>query len=271
MKVVVLGANGMAGHMISNYLDSQGFDVYRVTRAMLDVEEFDAAYFDQYIYLPDFVINCIGVLGPDSNKSFSRTVLINSWFPRFLENYYADTHTKVIHISTDCVFDGKRGYYIESDIPNETNMYGRSKALGEINNDKDITLRMSIIGTEIKEQNRSGLLNWVVNNPNDEIQGWTQSIWNGITTLELAKQIHNYIEHPRVSGIYHLVPDFSISKYNLVNLINEIFKCNKVVLEVPGKAENKVLLDTRRECSIFSEIPDYYDQLCELETFTRNT
>lgn len=269
MSVVVLGANGMAGHMISNYLEHVGYKVFRITREHINIEAFEEAYLDQLIGEAKYIINCIGVLGPDSNKDISRTVLVNSWFPKFLETNYP--FTKIIHISTDCVFDGKRGYYIETDLPNETNIYGRSKALGEINNDKDITLRMSIIGTEIKEQNRSGLLNWVLTNPSEEIQGWEQSIWNGITTLELAKQIHNFIQRPKVSGIYHLVPDFVISKYELVDLINEIFECGKTVVPVPGKSENKTLIDTRTRVDIFTEIPNYVNQLLELRDFTRNT
>ena len=119
---------------------------------------------------------------------------MNSWWPHYLETLYAESKTKIVHISTDCIFDGSRGWYIESDTPTETNLYGRSKAMGEINNDKDITLRMSIIGTEIKEEGRSGLLNWVVNNPEDTVFGWEHSVWNGITTFELAKQIDYYIK-----------------------------------------------------------------------------
>lgn len=267
MKVAILGAEGMAGHMIAKYLRSKDYAVSAYTRRSLDVENFNTVSFDYYLSNPDFVVNCIGVLGPDSNKDPAKTILINSWFPHFLEQTFKNTKTRVIHISTDCVFDGERGYYIETDMPTETNIYGRSKAFGEINNDKDITLRMSIIGTEIKEPSRrSGLLNWVISNPNNAIQGWTQSIWNGITTLELAKQIHNYIQNPTVSGIYHLVPSFTISKYDLVSTINDVFECGKEILCVPGKAENKTLLDTRKE-SIFTKIPSYREQLVELKEF----
>lgn len=270
MKVIVLGGNGMAGHMITAYLKYKKYDVISLTRNSLDVEsEKDRT---RFFYGDagkdcDFIINCIGVLGPDSNKDITRTIFLNSWFPHYLENVYSNTKTKVIHISTDCVFNGKRGWYIETDTPNESNIYGRSKALGEINNDKDLTLRMSIIGTEIKDHNRSGLLNWVINNPKNEIQGWRNSIWSGITTLQLAKHIDEYMQKPHITGIYHLVPHYTISKYHLVHYINEVFECNKTIIEVPGKDENKSLLDTRNS-TIFSPRPSYYEQLSQLREYS---
>ena len=278
MRILVLGSQGMAGHIISAYLKEQGYEVYGASRThnvgdlYLDAESelSRLRFFNSPLAKnPDFVINCIGILGPDANKNPSRTVLLNSWWPHYLETLYANTKTKVIHISTDCIFDGSRGWYIESDLPTETNLYGRSKAMGEINNDKDITLRMSIIGTEIKKEGRSGLLNWVINNPDDKIQGWENSIWNGITTYELAVQINCFINNPIISGIYHLVPDYNISKYHLVSHINDIFECNKEVICVPGKDENKSLLDTRNEYKVFDDIPDYREQLLELRDFSR--
>jgi dTDP-4-dehydrorhamnose reductase len=112
------------------------------------------------------------------------------------------------------VFDGKKGEYLEEDIHTEMNAYGSSKSNGEINNSKDITFRMSIIGTEIKS-NGTGLLNWVLTNPNKELQGWDNAWWNGITTLQLAKSINLYINDPKISGVYHLVSnDNKIDKYS---------------------------------------------------------
>ena len=133
-----------------------------------------------------YVINCIGVLGPDADKNAAKTIIVNSWFPNFLAEFYKNTSTRVIHISTDCVFNGKRGYYIESDIPNETNLYGRSKALGEIINDKDVTFRTSIIGTETKNiHKRSGLLNWAVNSKEKELNELKQQLKDLMEKLEL--------------------------------------------------------------------------------------
>lgn len=273
MRIVVLGASGMAGHVIKKYLTEKGHDVFGASRHSGDIyldaesESSRRRFFFSEINCIDYIINCIGVLGPDSDINPQRTVLLNSWWPHYLETLYPYTKTKIIHISTDCVFNGERGYYVESDLPNEKSLYGRSKALGELNNDKDLTLRMSIIGTEIKKHNRSGLLNWVINNQEETLFGWENSIWNGITTLELAKQINNYINNPIISGIYHLVPDYTISKYHLVSHINDIFNCNKEIVPIPGKEENKTLLDTRNAYNVFSTIPNYRAQLLELKDF----
>ena len=276
MNIIVLGSKGMAGHIIYEYLKQRGYDVDGFCRTpshyegFLNVEsEQSRDFFINYpeVKNADFIINCIGVLVLDSDQYPSRTILLNSWWPHYLEESFKDSKTKVIHISTDCIFDGAIGGYIESDLSTETNLYGRSKALGEINNNKDLTLRMSIVGTEIKEKSRrSGLLNWVINNPDSEITGWTDSIWNGITTLQLAKHIEEYINSPTISGIYHLVPDFNISKYNLVSLIVDTFNCDKEVIKVPGKKENKTLVNTRKD-RVFSEIPPYSVQLEELRDF----
>lgn len=277
MRIIVLGSNGMAGHMIAKYLEVAGYDVIKVARNNADVmcnleNPKDLYNLTNWAFVNhvDYVINCVGVLVSDSIKNVPRTIHVNALLPKMLEEEFKCTPTKVIHISTDCIFDGKRGYYIENDLPSETNIYGRSKALGEINNEKDITFRMSIIGTEIKpKEYRSGLLNWVINNPEKSIQGWTESKWNGITTYQLAKNIRDYIEHPVISGIYHLVPDFSISKYNLVSLINKEFNAGKEIQKVPGKSENKILINTRKEDRAYF-IPSYSTQLQELKRFADN-
>jgi dTDP-4-dehydrorhamnose reductase len=125
---------------------------------------------------------------------------------------------------------------------------------------------MSIIGPEIKS-NGTGLLNWVLTNPNAELDGWKNAWWNGITTLQLAKCIDTYIQNPTISGVYHLVNnDVKINKYELLCKINEIFQLGKTINESSGsKTVNKILVDTRQ--SIDFKIPDYTTQLTELREF----
>jgi dTDP-4-dehydrorhamnose reductase len=213
----------------------------------------------------DFVVNCIGLLVKDSNDRPDRAALVNAWFPHALEQHFKDTDTRVIHLSTDCVFDGSKGDYIETDTHTETNSYGRSKSLGEINNDKDITFRMSIIGPELKTG--TGLLEWVRNNPDQDLTGWNNHWWNGITTLQLSKCIDQYINNPCVTGIYHLVNNrIRITKYNLLLIINRVYSLDKIIHLADGpKPVNKVLVDTR--CEVDWEIKDYQTQLEELRDF----
>lgn len=267
MKIIVLGANGMAGHMVVKYLTMQGHDVTGITRDKLDVENQIQVntFFTTLNPDVDFVINCIGFLVKDSIEHPDRAILINSWFPHYMEQRLLNTKTRIIHLSTDCVFNGLDGSYHESDVHTETNFYGKSKSLGEINNNKDITFRMSIIGPEIK--NGTGLFNWLVNNSSIEVDGWTNAWWNGITTLELAKCINKYINDPKITGVYHVVNNFNeINKYELLVLINEIFLLNKTINPVRGpKHINKVLIDTRQEIDF--EIPNHRKMLTELKDF----
>lgn len=272
MKILVFGSNGMAGHIIVKYFKNQGYDVSTVAKSnatfTLDIEETSLVkkFLSEIKNDYDFIINCIGLLVKDSNDRPDRAAIINAWFPHAIEHAIKDSRTKLIHLSTDCVFDGKSGNYTENDVHTEMNYYGSSKSLGEINNSKDITFRMSIIGTEIKHSG-TGLLNWVLTNQDKDLPGWENAWWNGITTLQLAKCIEKYICDPQISGIYHLVNnDIKINKYDLLCLINEVFELNKNIVKTLGpKPVNKILVDSRQEMSF--DIPDYKTQLLELKNY----
>lgn len=271
MRVLVLGSNGMAGHVISMYLNTLKVSVETVARKnskynldienVVDLKKLKDIVDNDY----DFIINCIGLLVKDSNDNPDRAIYINSWFPHHLEQLLKNKKTKLIHLSTDCVFDGSKGNYIETELHTETNFYGRSKSLGEINNNKDITFRMSIIGPELK--NGTGLMNWILKNPSKEISGWENALWNGITTLELAKCISKYLFEPKITGIYHLVSNENeISKYELLKLINDIYDLKKNIVKVKNIKEiNKVLIDTRQEFDF--KIPPYQKMLIEMRNF----
>jgi dTDP-4-dehydrorhamnose reductase len=265
MKITVFGSQGMAGHMIVAYLQQQGHKVTALDRSHVDIENTREVHAVLRAVDADFVVNCVGLLVKDSNARPDRAAIVNSWFPHALEHHFKTTNTRVVHLSTDCVFDGAKGDYIETDLATETNSYGRSKSLGEINNTKDITFRMSIIGPEIKSG--TGLMDWVRNNPDTNLTGWDNHWWNGITTLQLAKCINQYINNPCVAGIYHLVNNrVRITKYNLLLLINRTYSLDKQIIPAGGPtAVNKVLIDTRQE--VDWAIKDYPTQLEELRNF----
>jgi len=265
MKITLFGGKGMAGHIITAYLRQQGHTVTALDRTHVDIENPREVRAVLRVVDADFVVNCMGLLVKDSNDRPDRAALINAWFPHALEQYFKDTNTRVVHLSTDCVFDGNKGDYVETDIHTETNSYGRSKSLGEINNNKDITFRMSIIGPELK--NGTGLFSWIMSNPAQDLQGWNNHWWNGITTLQLAKCIHRYIENPCVTGVYHLVNNrVKITKYNLLLIINRTYGLDKIIHIDSGPTPvNKVLIDTRQELDW--GIADYQTQLEELRNF----
>lgn len=275
MKILVLGHTGMAGHMITAYLRSQNHTVTTAgrrpnsqTNTYLDV--LDMATVDNLVNPlsenTDFVINCIGLLVKNSLDRPDSAALINSWFPQYLAHKLSTRNTRLIHISTDCVFDGRSGQYLETDATNEQNFYGRSKSLGEVQNHKDITFRTSIIGPELA--NFTGLLDWVRLRSDSVINGWTNALWNGMTTLQLAKCVNDYMmSSHRFSGIYHLVDNsLKISKYHLCHLINDVYDCRKTVMPTRlDHAVDKTLVDTRL-CRNWG-IPDYRTQLQELRDF----
>jgi dTDP-4-dehydrorhamnose reductase len=265
MRVTVVGSRGMAGHVIVKYLEQQGHTVSAVDRTVLDVEHGNVDQFFDSLDA-DFVVNAIGLLVKDCIDRPDRAIAINSCWPQYCAHKFKDTNTRLIHLSTDCVFDGQRGNYFEEDEHTEINAYGRSKSFGEINNSKDITFRMSIIGTEIKS-NGTGLMNWILTNPSAELQGWDNAWWNGITTLELAKCINKHISNPIITGVYHLVNnDNKINKYDLLLKINTIFNLNKTIVQTQGpKPVNKILVDTRKLTDF--KIPSYDIMLLEMKNF----
>jgi dTDP-4-dehydrorhamnose reductase len=223
MKILVLGTGGMAGHVIYWFLKRNlNSFVMGLNRKQLDVEkdlELLRALLKQEF---DVVINCIGLLIKDSELDPIKTSYINGIFPHYLEMLTENTNTKIIHLSTDCVFKGdKDKWYNEDDFPTETNWYGFTKAIGELNNSKDLTLRLSIIGPELKE-NGTGLFHWFMTQKGT-IKGYSQVKWNGITTYELSKQLHKIIHMPSLVGIYNLAPDFFITKKQLLEDINKVF------------------------------------------------
>jgi len=181
--------------------------------------------------------------------------------PHFLADITTDTHTQIIHMSTDCVFSGKTGGYTESSIPDGTTFYDRSKALGELNNSKDLTLRNSIVGPDIKASG-IGLLNWFMQQPGPCVNGYTGAIWTGQTTLQLAKTMEAAAKE-RAHGLVNAVPDLSITKYNLLKLFNTYLRNDDLTINpVDGVVADKSLIRTNFEFAY--AIPDYETMVAEL-------
>jgi dTDP-4-dehydrorhamnose reductase len=274
MKILVLGSNGMAGHTITKYLKIKNYDVTTAARKNADIVFDVESIFSNNVDIStkvkqyDYVINCIGLLVKNSNDNPHQAAIVNSWFPHYLELCLKDSKTRLIHLSTDCVFDGSKGNYIETDVHTEMNFYGRSKSFGEVNNEKDVTFRMSIIGPELKS-NGTGLLNWILTTNEDTVTGWSNAFWNGITTLQLAKCIETYMQYPSISGIYHLVNNSnSISKYELLVKINELYNLKKEIIKgLSDKPVNKILIDTKNLINF--DIDNYDTQLKEMIEFSK--
>jgi dTDP-4-dehydrorhamnose reductase len=260
-KILVLGAGGMAGHVITLYLRENGYSVDTLSaRNKVDNETFILdvtnknkleAFLDNHDY--DIVINSIGILVKQSDERKDLSTYLNSYLPHFLEYRFAKTSTKIIHLSTDCVFSGKNAPYTE-DAPYDGELfYDRTKALGEIINTKDLTFRMSIIGPDMQESGM-GLFNWFYKQTG-EVSGYTHAIWNGITTIELAKAIEASIKQ-NLTGLYHLVPDTNISKFELLRIIKDVFHRSDINLHKDSTVTiDKTLVNTRKDFD--HKLPDY--------------
>ena len=265
-KVLLFGATGMAGHVVYYYLQSTGkYDISNVVyrtpltedSIIVDVTNRDAVADVVNRVHPEIIINCVGILIKGSREHPDNAILINAYFPHLLKRLSDEVGAKLIHISTDCVFSGKKGNYTEDDFRDADDVYGRSKALGEIINDKDLTIRTSIIGPELKI-NGEGLFHWFMHQ-HGEVNGFRTAIWGGVTTLELAKAIDFSLDNGIV-GLIHLSNGLGISKFDLLNLFKEIWGKDTVIKPYDGNGVDKSIEKSLR---LDYEVPSYRQMLVE--------
>ena len=231
-KVLVLGSSGLLGHQVYYFLkDTDKYTLHNLshTRKLVD----DTILMDvrnENLFIkkvkeisPDYIINCIGILIDRSEKNPLDAIYLNAYFPHILKRSADSLGCKLIHISTDCVFSGlKKGPYSESDSKDAKDIYGRTKGLGEIISQNHLTLRTSVVGPEIKDSSGEELFHWFMNQ-SDSIDGFTESIWSGVTTIEAARAVDMSISLD-ISGLYHLTNNKQINKYHLLKLFKKYTK-----------------------------------------------
>lgn len=267
-KVLVLGSAGMAGHIMTDYLRAQAdLSVIGVARSetlfadeIVDVTDFKALEAVINKHAPDYVVNCIGVLVQKSANELSQAILINSYLPNFLASLGEKLGFKLIHISTDCVFSGKEGAYTEKAFRDGDDNYARTKALGEVINSRDLTIRTSIIGPELKT-NGTGLLDWFFKQ-NGDIKGYSHAYWSGVTTLELAKATYAFLNQ-NITGLYNLCPVNKISKFDLLGLFAKIWDKQVSITSYADYHVDKSLVCTRTDFNYV--VPDYAAMLAEIK------
>lgn len=268
MRILVLGCNGMAGHTISLYFLEQGYDIVGFDRRKSALvpcimgNALDSFFVRDMIQDGkfDYIINCIGILNQSAEDHKADAIYLNSYFPHFLSVCVKNTKTAVIHMSTDCVFSGDRGQYTEEDFPDGKTFYDRTKALGELNDGRNITLRNSVVGPDINPQG-IGLLNWFMQQKG-QVCGFTKAMWTGQTTLQLAKTMEAAMKSG-ARGLYNAVPNTSISKYELLRLFNHYLRHDALTVEAADRnAADKSLRRTKFEFDY--RIPDYPAMIKEL-------
>lgn len=235
INVLVLGANGMLGKMVSLHLNSiKDINLSVTSRSKT---EFIDKYFNENVFNFDLtseyrenlkkicsndfdsVINCIGVIKPKIDEfdphSVSETIKTNSYFPLELQNLCNELNIRYIQIGTDCVYSGDNGNYTEDSFKDPKDLYGKSKVVAEIEGLNKYLIRSSIIGPE--KGKGFSLMNWFLNNEDHQVSGYKNHLWNGVTTLNFAKVAEGLIRNPEFEfKTQHLVPRNLISKANLL-------------------------------------------------------
>ena len=269
MKILVLGATGMLGSTIFRQLSNNSqHQVWGTTRSNhhlhyfpenthqnlisnIDVLEHDALVHAFTTVKPDVVINCVGVIKQLAQASNPLTTLpINAMLPHRLAALCELTKTRLIHISTDCVFSGNQGMYAEDDVSDATDLYGKSKYIGELHNyPSAITLRTSIIGHELNS--KYSLVNWFLSQKNS-ISGYDKAIFSGLSTLEFSRIIHDIvIPNPALSGLYHVAAQ-PINKFDLLSVIADVY--GKKITITP---DSTLVIDRSLNAERFNQATNY--------------
>jgi len=268
MKILVLGAHGMLGSATLRVLsERRDWEVYGSVRSEhakqfffaeiaerllvnVDVTNYDALV-DAFARIqPEVVINCVGATKQKIGGHDPLTAIpLNALLPHRLARLCAALNARLVHVSTDCVFSGKQGNYTEEDLPDAEDMYGRSKALGEVDYPNAITLRTSMIGHEL--QSSYSLLNWFLTQQGS-CKGFRRAIFSGLPTVELARLIRDVvISKPSLHGLYHVAGP-AIAKYDLLKLVAKVY--GKAIEIVP---ENEFVIDRSLNADRFHAATGY--------------
>jgi len=261
-KVLVIGSTGLIGHQVYNYLkNNSNYELYNFSyrkkltpdSILLDVRD-EGRLEDEILQInPNFIINCVGVLIEGSNQDPGNAIFLNAYLPHKLMMLANNTAAKLIHISTDCVFSGKKKKpYTEIDEKDGIGMYSKTKSLGEIINKDHLTLRTSVVGPELKS-NGEELFHWFMSQTST-ISGFTKTMWSGVTTLELAKAVNWSIEN-NINGLYHITNNQSISKNELLELFVKHTRKKINITKSDDKKIDKSFIDTRK--LINYEVPSF--------------
>jgi dTDP-4-dehydrorhamnose reductase len=259
MRVLVLGATGTLGHRLC--LDwAERFECWGTVRAPVDepVARLLAATHlitgvaaEQPATVrsaleqakPDVVVNCIGaVKQAEAGQRPAPAIRTNSLFPQEVAEICAESSARMVHVSTDCVFSGRRGNYSEDDVPDAGDVYGRSKLLGEVTGPGLLTLRTSLIGRELRSS--LGLLEWLISNRGGSVKGFSRAVFSGLTTIALAEEIGAVLEeHPDLEGVWHLASE-PIDKFELLTLLDR-----ELELEIEIVRDDGVIVDRSLDSS----------------------
>jgi len=268
MKIIILGSTGMLGNAVGKYfLQKYGDDAIYLSYRNKDLAYGkNNFYFDplknDFNSIPncDYMINCIGVIKPFMQNHSINSIKINSIFPRMLANHCTKNNIKLIHITTDCVFSGKKGSYTERDLHDCLDDYGKTKSLGEPNN--CMVIRTSIIGEEIHKN--ASLISWVKSQAGKQVNGFSNHFWNGITTKQYAKICDKIIqENLYKPELFHVFSD-TVNKFELLHLINDKFNLDLTINDFKTEKTIDRTLATNKNLNRIIKVPNLNSQIEDL-------
>ncbi|MDA9364244.1 SDR family oxidoreductase [Flavobacteriaceae bacterium] len=279
MKILILGGDGMIGHKMAQVLSNFN---HEITVSIREQRELTKQCFSSQVKVflidflkenvvtflnrvkPDVIINAIGItIRRGVNEHVSDAIYINSYFPHQLANWAGIHNKRLIHFSTDCVFSGSEGSYSENYTPNALDYYGKTKGLGEVLSKNALTLRSSMIGPELF--NKTELFEWVINNKEREINGFSRVMYSGVTTVYMARLVANLIQnHKDLNGIYNIASN-PISKFELLHLINDNFDLGLVINKDQSITSNKTLNALKIENELGIKSPSWNELIIELK------
>lgn len=279
-KVLILGGSGMLGHklysVLSNYFTTfvsfrnyneslNNTGIFNIDKVVDNINafKFDSIISAIKIVQPDVIINCIGIIKQlDDAKNANKTIYVNSLFPHLLAEECEKNNAKLIHISTDCVFSGKRGNYTETDFADADDLYGRTKYLGEVNYGNNLTIRTSIIGHELFSD--VSLIDWFLSQSGEEINGYSSVIYSGLPTITLSREIVNIIKnYCDLKGLYQLA-SHPISKYDLLGLVKNVYNTKIKINKSDEYKSDKSLCAYKYISTTNFLIPDWEDLVLEM-------
>jgi dTDP-4-dehydrorhamnose reductase len=272
-RILVIGNSGMVGHIVYLYLKDKGYtvdgisNIRKIDKDTIVIDVRDLTQLENFLSSQKYkvIINCSAILIKESETNKLDAIRINTLLPLFLEKRFLHTKTKLIHISTDGVFSGNEGNYLKTDFTDSYTFYGRSKALGEIVNNKDLTIRSGLWGPDHWKRG-VGVLNWFLKQEG-QVYGFDNVFFNGVTSLEAAKFIESAIIGDYV-GIYHLCANEMISKEALLCKIQKHFKKNNIIITAKGDYNSNHTL-INKDDGVQYEQKNYDEMITELLTWIK--
>ena len=281
-KILILGANGMIGHKVYQVLSKYNNDVWVHFRNLVNLDDkslfhdkskiidgLDLSNFKELevclnSLMPDIIINAAGItIRRGVNESLFKSILLNSVLPNFLNIWVVKNNKRLLHFSTDCVFSGKDGSYDENSNLDAQDVYGKTKGLGEVISNNSLTIRGSMIGREL--ENKTELLEWFLSKKKDIVNGYTNVIYSGITTLQMAYFINEIIfKFPNMNGLFN-VASKPITKYDLLILLNKHFNNQSIIIKDETYISKKNLLAQKFYNTTNFCIPEWEDMIIELK------